>query len=110
MRTFEEVVPAAFTLQEGRWVFRFGPEDRYSLEVEPILGGGWLVALYEQQPGEPHPVLLLPDKLPVRAIVRGDQGGSNVDAALASVLRLVADSHGGAPGAAAGPETRPGSR
>lgn len=103
MRTFEEVVPEVFRLVDGRWIFGFGPEDRYTLELEPIVGGGWLVALYDHVPGAPYPELLLGHKIPVRAVVRGDQGGSNPDAAIAVALRMMAHHAAMPPGANQGP-------
>lgn len=97
MRTFEEAVPRSFALVDGRWVHRFGPDQAFSLELEPILGGGWLVALYGPDPaehvpghpGSPWPRLLLADKIPVRAVIRGDGGGSAPDVAIAAAMRFL---------------------
>lgn len=82
MRTFDEIVHRVFDEEvDGRYVFEFGEADfgcrpRYSLELEPILGGGYLIALYEHDEGgefgDPPggSELLLSDKVPVRPILR----------------------------------------
>jgi hypothetical protein len=85
MKTFDEVLDQ-FSQEGGRLVYRFGETvpifaegrnepvegPRYQLELEPLIAGGYLIALYENQEEEPYPVLLLPEKVPVRPILRGD--------------------------------------
>lgn len=86
MKTFEEIAPEIFEqLEDGRLVYQFGPlvevfvdgrneltdTPRFQLELEPIaFGGGYLVALYENDPDEPYPVLMWPGKLPILPILR----------------------------------------
>jgi hypothetical protein len=73
MKTFEESVPDSFAQVDGRWVFAFGPGDRYTLELEPEIGGNVVVALYEKQDGAAYPDLMLRDKVLVRPVRRGDR-------------------------------------
>jgi hypothetical protein len=63
MKMFDEAVPESFTLVDGRWVFAFG--EGYTLELEPIFGGGYWVALYELRPDRVYPDLLLREKVPM---------------------------------------------
>ncbi len=66
MKGFSDALIAGFTLElPGPWVYRFG--DRYQLCFEPMIGGGWFVALYHHAEGALYPELLLPDKVPVEA-------------------------------------------
>lgn len=65
---FQEALAASFERVDGRHVFRFGPESRFTLELEPRVLGGYSVALYEQAPGRPYPELLLKEKLPMMSM------------------------------------------
>lgn len=86
MKTFEEIAPEIFEqLEDGRLVFAFGNptpmyaegrnepviEPQFRLELEPIaFSAGYLVALYENDPDEPYPVLMWQGKLPILPILR----------------------------------------
>lgn len=91
MMTFREAVDASFTrTADGRLFYQFGPEvavasgtkPQYELNLEPMLGGGYFLALYENYPGSHYPELMWEDKVPVvpltpklQAIFGGAIGG-----------------------------------
>lgn len=71
---FYEALQPPWKLVDTRWVFAFGREPgigresgeyRYTLELEPMVGGGFDVAIYEWGAGRQYPNLLLPAKLPL---------------------------------------------
>ena len=79
MLLFKEAAAATFTEINGRYVFYFGPEikaggaggapprdtPQFQLELEPLLTGGYVLALYENKLGSEYPELLFPEKVPV---------------------------------------------
>lgn len=81
MKTFDEIAPEIFEqLSDGRLIFAFGSptpmhaegkgepviELQFQLELEPMaFSTGYLVALYENDPDEPYPVLMWAGKLPI---------------------------------------------
>jgi hypothetical protein len=56
---------AGLNADSTRWVYRFGDLMQYTLEFEPMIGGGYDVGLYHQRPDEPWPMLMLSYKVPV---------------------------------------------
>jgi hypothetical protein len=61
VKTFAEAVPESFELVDDDYFsFRFGDANQYELTLEPLIGGLFAVALY--QDGD----LMLKDKIPVR--------------------------------------------